>query len=75
MSVGVCEYCDLAHPDPQTTIFKQTHAWAKSLNAEDKITILADGDCAVAKALGLTVETGAFGGLRMSRFSALVGWD
>lgn len=30
------------------------------------------GDCAVAKTLGLTVETGAFGGLRMSRFSALV---
>ena len=49
-----------------------TSAWAKSLNAGEKITILADGDCAFAKLVGLTVETEGFGGQRLSRFSALV---
>lgn len=36
------------------------------------MTILADGDCAFAKLMGLTVETEGFGGLRLSRFSALI---
>jgi len=36
------------------------------------MTILADGDCAFAKLVGLTVETEGFGGQRLSRFSALV---
>lgn len=49
-----------------------TSAWAKSLDAGDKVSILADGDCGFAKLVGLTVETGGFGGLRLSRFSALV---
>jgi len=49
-----------------------TSAWAKSLNAGEKMTILADGDCAFAKLMGLTVETEGFGGLRLSRFSALI---
>ena len=49
-----------------------TSAWAKSLNAGEKMTILADGDCAFAKLVGLTVETEGFGGQRLSRFSALV---
>ncbi len=32
----------------------------------------ADGDCSFAKVVGLTVDTAGFGGLRLSRFSALV---
>jgi peroxiredoxin len=46
-------------------------AWGKASNAEH-ITMLADGNGSFAKALGLDMDTDAFGGLRAQRFSMLV---
>jgi len=48
-------------------------AWAKSAGAEDKVTMLADGNGAFAEALGLTMDGSKFGlGKRGSRWSAIV---
>ncbi len=48
-------------------------AWAKSANAGDKITMIADGNGDFSKALGLTFDGSAFGmGLRGQRFSMIV---
>jgi peroxiredoxin len=48
-------------------------AWAKSADAEDKVTLLADGNGDFVKALGLTMDGSGFGmGLRGQRFSMLV---
>ena len=48
-------------------------AWAKSAGAEGKISMLADGNGDVAKALGLTMDGSKYGmGLRAQRFSMLV---
>ena len=48
-------------------------AWAKSADAEDKVTMLADGNGAFAEALGLTMDGSKFGlGKRGSRWSAIV---
>ncbi|HET7845032.1 MAG TPA: peroxiredoxin [Xanthomonadales bacterium] len=50
-------------------------AWAKSQNAPDDILMLADGNGAFAKALGLEMDASAFGmGMRSKRF-ALVADD
>ena len=46
-------------------------AWAKSQNAEE-IVFLADGGAAFHKAIGLTMETGDFGGLRSQRYAMIV---
>ncbi|MDG1731487.1 MAG: peroxiredoxin [Thalassotalea sp.] len=46
-------------------------AWGKSQNAEN-ILMLGDGDGSVAKALGLSMETGGFGGLRSQRYAMVV---
>ena len=46
-------------------------AWGKASNAEH-LTMLAEGNGAFAKAIGLEMETDAFGGLRAQRFSMLV---
>ena len=46
-------------------------AWAKSQNAEE-IVFLADGGGAFHKAIGLTMETGDFGGLRSQRYAMIV---
>ena len=46
-------------------------AWGESQNAEN-IMMLADGDGAFTKALGLDSNTGAFGGLRSQRYAMLV---
>ena len=46
-------------------------AWGDSANAE-KITMLADGDGAFTKSLGLGMETGVFGGYRSQRYAMLV---
>ena len=46
-------------------------AWGESANA-DNITMLADGDGAFTKALGLGKETGVFGGYRSVRYAMLV---
>lgn len=46
-------------------------AWGDSSNAEN-LLMLADGDGEFAKAIGLGVETGAFGGIRSQRYSMVV---
>jgi len=46
-------------------------AWGESQNAEN-IMMLADGDGAFTKALGLDSNTGAFGGLRSQRYAMLI---
>jgi glutaredoxin/glutathione-dependent peroxiredoxin len=48
-------------------------AWAESAGAEDKVTMLADGNGDWARALGLTMDGSKFGlGERGSRWSAIV---
>ena len=46
-------------------------AWADSQNAEE-ITFLADGGASFHKAIGLTMETADFGGLRSQRYAMIV---
>jgi peroxiredoxin len=48
-------------------------AWGKSAHADDKVTMIADGNGDFSKALGLTFDGSAYGmGLRGQRFSMLV---
>jgi peroxiredoxin len=48
-------------------------AWGKDQNCADKVTMVADGDAAFAKAVGLELDlTGKGLGLRNQRFSMLV---
>ena len=48
-------------------------AWARDQKAEGKVRLLADGDAAFAKAVGLTLDLNGKGlGLRANRFSMLV---
>jgi len=47
------------------------NAWGKAQNAEE-IIMLADGNGAFTKAIGLDMDTGAFGGIRSQRYSILV---
>ena len=48
-------------------------AWAKSADAEDKVTMLADGNGQFADALGLSADMGKYGmGKRGLRWSAVV---
>lgn len=48
-------------------------AWGKSAGAEGKVTMLADGNCDYAKALGLEIDASGFGmGMRGSRFALVV---
>ena len=46
-------------------------AWGKAQNAEN-LMMLADGDGSYTKALGLEMETAAFGGLRSQRYSMII---
>lgn len=46
--------------------------WIKSLDAEDKITMLADGGAVFAEESGLCVKTGKFGGTRLQRLAMIV---
>ncbi|QSX29990.1 MULTISPECIES: peroxiredoxin [Shewanella] len=46
-------------------------AWGDAQNASE-IMMLADGDGSFTKAMGLEMETGAFGGLRSQRYAMLV---
>jgi peroxiredoxin len=48
------------------------NAWAKQKGVEGKILMLSDGNGAVLEELGLSVNTGNFGGKRARRFSAYV---
>jgi peroxiredoxin len=48
-------------------------AWAESAGAQDKVTMLADGNGDFAEAIGLTMDGSKFGmGKRGSRWSAIV---
>ncbi|WP_250655968.1 peroxiredoxin [Alkalimarinus coralli] len=47
------------------------NAWGKAQNA-DEIIMLADGNGAFTKAIGLDMDTGTFGGIRSQRYSMLV---
>ena len=48
-------------------------AWSKSAGADDKVTMLADGNGAFAKAVGLEMDGSKFGlGQRGQRFSMIV---
>ncbi|MGD2132972.1 MAG: peroxiredoxin [Maricaulaceae bacterium] len=47
-------------------------AWGKAQGADGKVTMAADGDGAFAKALGLDMDTKAFGGVRSKRYSMLI---
>ena len=48
-------------------------AWAESAGAEDKVTMLADGNGDFAEAIGLTMDGSKFGmGARGQRYSMLV---
>jgi peroxiredoxin len=47
-------------------------AWGKDQGASGKVIMAADGAGAFSKALGLTMDTGAFGGVRSKRYSMLV---
>ena len=48
-------------------------AWGKSAGADEKVTMLADGNGEFAKAVGLTMDGSAFGlGSRGQRFSMIV---
>jgi glutaredoxin/glutathione-dependent peroxiredoxin len=48
-------------------------AWSKQSGAEGKITMLADGNCAYTKALGLELDASGFGmGQRGQRFALIV---
>jgi glutaredoxin/glutathione-dependent peroxiredoxin len=48
-------------------------AWAKSADAVDKVTMLADGNGAFVKAIGLDMDSSKFGmGTRGQRFSMIV---
>ncbi|QBY04471.1 peroxiredoxin [Thalassotalea sp. HSM 43] len=46
-------------------------AWGKSANAEN-LMMLADGDGSYHKALGLSMETGGFGGVRSQRYAMVI---
>ncbi len=46
-------------------------AWGDAQNAE-QIMMLADGDAAFTKAVGLDMDTSAFGGIRSQRYAILV---
>ena len=47
------------------------NAWGKTQNAEN-ITMLADGDGSYTKALGLDMNTSAFGGIRSQRYAMII---
>jgi glutaredoxin/glutathione-dependent peroxiredoxin len=47
-------------------------AMRKKVDAYGTITFLADGDGAIAKSLGITFDTGSFGGIRARRGSYIV---
>jgi peroxiredoxin len=47
-------------------------AWGKDQGADGKVVMAADGGGAFSRALGLTMETGGFGGQRSKRYSMLV---
>lgn len=47
-------------------------AWGKSQSADGKVMMAADGGGAFTEAMGLTLDTASFGGVRSKRYSMLV---
>lgn len=47
------------------------NAWGEAQNAEN-IMMLADGDASYTKALGLTMDTATFGGVRSQRYAMII---
>jgi len=47
------------------------NAWGEAQNAEN-IMMLADGDGSYTKALGLSMDTASFGGLRSQRYAMVI---
>ena len=47
-------------------------AWMKMRGAEGKVIPLSDGNASLLQQMGLTVDTGKFGGVRSRRFSMIV---
>ena len=47
------------------------NAWGESQNAEN-IMMLADGDGSYTKALGLSMDTASFGGVRSQRYAMII---
>jgi glutaredoxin/glutathione-dependent peroxiredoxin len=48
------------------------NAWGKAQSTTDKVVMAADGGGAFTAALGLTLDTAAFGGARSKRYSMLI---
>lgn len=46
-------------------------AWGDAQNASE-LMLLADGDASFTQALGLTMDTGAFGGIRSQRYAMVI---
>lgn len=46
-------------------------AWGEAQNATE-LMLLADGDASFTQALGLTMDTGAFGGIRSQRYAMVI---
>ena len=47
-------------------------AWGKDQHAMGKVRMLADPNAELAKALGVTVDLKALGGIRSKRYSAII---
>lgn len=47
-------------------------AWGRDQGVEEKILMVADGGGDITRKLGLTLDTGAFGGVRSKRYAMLV---
>jgi peroxiredoxin len=47
-------------------------AWGKALNVNDSVRLLSDGDCSYHQTIGLTKDTGSFGGLRAERYAMVI---
>lgn len=46
--------------------------WAKDQNVGGSITMLSDGDASWLSSIGLTMDTGSFGGVRAQRFAMII---
>ncbi|MGM0481141.1 MAG: peroxiredoxin [Pseudomonadota bacterium] len=47
-------------------------AWGNDLEIGEKVRLLSDGNAAYTELLGLSVDTGAFGGIRSKRYAMVI---
>ncbi|RUO34221.1 peroxiredoxin [Aliidiomarina sanyensis] len=47
-------------------------SWAKDQKVGDKVKMLSDGDASWLSSVGLTMDTGNFGGVRAQRFAMII---